>query len=68
MSYTVTRFGCCNFAVIFPSIRKRLAFARDKTVHEYRDVTPLGWGRQFHDQSYVSAAAMRMIADRGGRE
>jgi len=50
------------------SIRKRLAFAQDKAVHEYRDVTPLGWGRRFHDQSYVSAAAMRMIAERGGRE
>ena len=50
------------------SIRKRLPFARDKAVHEYRDVTPLGWGRRFHDQSYVSAAAMRVIAERGGRE
>ena len=27
-----------------------------------------GWGRRFHDQSYVSAAAMRLIAERGGRE
>ena len=42
------------------SIRTRLPFARDKAVHEYRDVTPLGWGRRFHDQSYVSAAAMRI--------
>ena len=50
------------------SIRKRLPFARDKAVHEYRDVTPLSWGRRFHDQSYVSAAAMRLIAERGGRE
>ena len=50
------------------SIRKRLPFARDKAVHEYRDVTPLSWGHRFHDQSYVSAAAMRLIAERGGRE
>src|SRR5262249_12149502 len=32
------------------SIRIRLPFARDTSVHAYRDVTPLGWGRQFHDQ------------------
>ena len=36
------------------SIRKRLAFAPDSSVHEYQNVTPLGWGRAFHDQSYVS--------------
>ena len=50
------------------SIRKGLAFARDRSVHEYRDVTPLGWGRRFHDQSYVSQGAMRLLAERGGRE
>jgi len=50
------------------SIRKRLAFARDSSVHDYRNVTPLGWGRAFHDQSYVSSAAMGVIAERGGRE
>jgi hypothetical protein len=50
------------------SIRKGLAFARDNSVHEYRDVTPLGWGRRFHDQSYVSQTAMRLIAERGGYE
>jgi hypothetical protein len=50
------------------SIRKRLVFARDSSVHEYRNVTPVGWGRVFHEQSYVSPAAMRMIAERGGTE
>ncbi len=50
------------------SIRKGLASARDPSVHEYRNVTPLGWGRQFHDQSYVSQAAIRLLAERGGRE
>ena len=40
----------------------------DKTIHEYAQVTPLGWGRAFHDQSYVSPAAMRLIAERGGKE
>jgi len=50
------------------SIRKRLPFAPDSSVHEYKDVTPLGWGRAFHEQSYVSQAAMKVIADRGGAE
>lgn len=50
------------------SIQKRLPFARDPSVHEYRDVTPLGWGRQFHDQSYVSQPVVRMLAERGGHE
>lgn len=50
------------------SIRKRLAFARDTSTHEYRDVTPVGWARRFHDQSYVSQAAVRLIAERGGAE
>ena len=50
------------------SIRKRLAFAKDTSTHEYREVTPYGWGRRFHDQSYVSLPAMRLIAERGGIE
>jgi hypothetical protein len=50
------------------SIRKRLPFAQDSSVHEYKDVTPVGWGRAFHDQSYVSQVAMRLIAERGGTE
>lgn len=50
------------------SIRKQLPFARDKSVHEYRDVTPLGWGRRFHDQSYVCQSSMRAIAAAGGTE
>ena len=49
-------------------IRKRLPFARDSSVHEYKNVTSLGWGRAVHDQSYVSEAAMRLIAERGGTE
>jgi hypothetical protein len=50
------------------SIRKRLPFAPDSSVHEYQHVTPLGWGRAFHEQSYVSQAAMRILAERGGTE
>jgi len=29
------------------SVRKGLAFAKDASVHEYRDVTPLGWADNF---------------------
>jgi hypothetical protein len=50
------------------SIRKRLPFAADTSVHEYHNVTPLGWGRAFHERSYVSPAALRLLAERGGTE
>jgi ankyrin repeat protein len=36
------------------------------TLYEYRDVTPLSWGARFHAQIFVSAPAMRLIAERGG--
>jgi hypothetical protein len=48
------------------SLRKRLRFVADESLHEYRDVTPLAWGERFHDQDWVSRPAMRLIADRGG--
>jgi Ankyrin repeat len=34
--------------------------------YEYRDVTALSWGRQFHVQQFVSAPAMQRIRDAGG--
>ncbi len=37
-----------------------------ETTYEYRDVTPLGWGRQFHAKVFVSEPAMQLIAERGG--
>ena len=52
------------------SIRKQLHFVPDQTLHQYRDVTPLAWGEQFHGQRYhdwVSGPAMELIAERGGR-
>lgn len=49
------------------SLRKQLRGADDETMHEYRDVTPLAWGERFHDRSFVSRPAMRLIAERGGR-
>jgi ankyrin repeat protein len=48
------------------SLRKRLRFVADETLHEYRDVTPLEWGERFHDRAWVNPAAMRLIAQRGG--
>lgn len=48
------------------SLRKRLRFVADESMHEYRDITPLAWGERFHDPSWVSRAAMRRIAACGG--
>jgi ankyrin repeat protein len=48
------------------SLRKRLRFVKDESMHEYRDVTPLSWGERFHNQDWVNRAAMRLIAERGG--
>jgi ankyrin repeat protein len=40
----------------------------DQELHEYRDVTPLSWGKLFHARVFVSEPAMRLIAERGGHE
>jgi hypothetical protein len=53
------------------SIRKRLRFVPDETVHEYRNVTPLSWGEQFHGKEFhnwVSKPAMELIKERGGKK
>jgi hypothetical protein len=55
------------------SLRKRLRFVPDESMHEYRDVTPLSWGERFHGpgsdgHSWVSEPALRLIAERGGRK
>ena len=51
------------------SLRKQLhpGYGED-TMHEYRDVTPLSWGKRFHRQKFVSQEALRFIAEKGGRE
>jgi ankyrin repeat protein len=36
-------------------------------VHEYRNVTPLGWGEQYHAQIFVSKESLRLIEAAGGR-
>ncbi len=48
------------------SLRKRLRFVKDESMHEFRDVTPLSWGERFHEQDWVNRTAMRLIAERGG--
>jgi hypothetical protein len=52
------------------SLRKKLhpgyapRFDTENT-YEYRNVTPLGWGRQFHAKVFVSEPAMRLIEEHG---
>jgi hypothetical protein len=50
------------------SLRKRLRFVEDETLHVYPDVTPLGWGRRFHGREWVNPAALALVAAAGGRE
>ena len=50
------------------SLRKQLVGSDDDSMHEYRDVTPLSWGRRFHDQGFVSQPALKLIEERGGHE
>jgi hypothetical protein len=55
------------------SLKKRLhpgygpKYDVNKT-YEYRNVTPLGWGRQFHARVFVSEPALQLIEAYGGRE
>jgi hypothetical protein len=49
-------------------LRKRLRFVDDESEHQYRDVTPLSWGRRFHDQDWVNQAVVRLITEYGGRD
>ena len=51
------------------SLRKQLHPGYgDYPLREYRDVTPLSWGRRFEEKRFVSEGAMRHIAARGGRD
>ena len=51
------------------SLRKELHPGYDTPgLHEYRDVTPLSWGRRFHKQIFVNPAALRMLDEAGGHE
>lgn len=55
------------------SIRKRLHEGYGpkydvENTYEYRDVTAIGWGRQFHAKVFVSEPAIRLIEEAGGHE
>ena len=49
------------------SIRQRLEEGHGGgPLREYRDVTPLGWGEQYHARIFVSRESLRLIEARGG--
>jgi hypothetical protein len=49
------------------SLRKQLHPGYgEEIMHEYRDVTPLSWGQQFHKKVFVSEPAMKLIVESGG--
>jgi hypothetical protein len=49
------------------SIRARLEEGHGGgPLREYRDMTPLGWGKQYHAQIFVSQETLRLIEARGG--
>lgn len=50
------------------SLRKELRGVDDESLHEYRDVTPIAWGRRFHERQFVSGPALAAIEAAGGRE
>lgn len=51
------------------SIWKRLHPGHgDPARHDYRDVTPLAYGRRFHAPIFVSEPALRLVEAAGGRE
>lgn len=50
------------------SIRKELHPGYEiPGMHEYRSVTPVGWGQRFHFQKLVNHEAIRMIVEAGGK-
>jgi hypothetical protein len=49
------------------SIRHRLEEGHGGgPLHDYRDVTPLGWGEQFRARIFVSRESFRLVESRGG--
>ena len=49
------------------SLRARLEEGHgDGPLREYRNVTPLGWGEQYHARIFVSRESLRLIEARGG--
>jgi hypothetical protein len=50
------------------SLRKKQRFVPDELEHFYRDVTPLGWGRDFVHQEWVNRLALEAIREAGGTD
>jgi len=55
----------------YPNIRASLRARLEEghgggPLREYRDVTPIGWGEQYHAQIFVSRESLRLIENRGG--
>ncbi len=52
------------------SLRKQLhpGYGEDEVLREFRDVTPLSWGRRFHRKEFVNGAALALIEAAGGVE
>ena len=46
------------------SLRKALRGGDDDSLHEYRNVTALEWGEQFHDRSMVNEPALNVLRQR----
>jgi len=50
------------------SLRQRLEEGHGGgPLREYRDVTPLGWGKQYHDKIFVSRESLRLVIEGGGQ-
>jgi ankyrin repeat protein len=50
------------------SLRERVTPDASVSLREHRDLTPIAWGRRFHNPIVVSRPAMQLIADHGGHE
>jgi hypothetical protein len=50
------------------SLRDKARTEKGEGICEHRNLTPIGWGKVFHDKIVVSEPAMQLIAERGGKE
>jgi hypothetical protein len=48
------------------SLRERLGAENGEEIRKHRNLTPLGWGKVFHNRIVVSEPAMKLIEKRGG--
>ncbi|MDE2126561.1 MAG: ankyrin repeat domain-containing protein [Armatimonadetes bacterium] len=48
------------------SLRKRLRFVEDETMHLYHNVKPISYGQRFHERRWVCTPALDLIAAHGG--